>query len=438
MRRATTSVPRMSGSGAYNMKDIKTALKPVLREALANGGAALGGLTGMPHGAIFGRELGKKISKIVGSGDYQTNTSVNALIQPPGGAASASFGEDGTTIRLRRREFVADMLAPATPGTFFNTSFAINAGSRETFPFLSQIASNYEEYCFDGLVFEFISSSSPYTAATALGTVIAAMQYNASSPDYLNKYTMENSAAAISTRIDKNLMYGVECAKGSNAQNCYYVRSGSTTLPLTTTDLGKFELAFAPASTIAASTVLGELWVTYDVCLKRPVLEPSRWGYYRVSRSGVTTAAPFGTAYLKGVKTAGANYWTLATSSTMTFADAVVGDSWMLTFSVVGTVVTAAAPTVGGIDPASPGITASNFLTSTAGVDTVSFVAGGRNGAVYLTGGTTLTVTIIFTTTATSGTLIWNTAGNANWPTGTVYCDLILTSLGNGLTTNIF
>ena len=420
------------------MKDIKTALKPIMREALANGGAAIGGLSGMSGGSVFGRELGRKLSKIVGSGDYQTNTSVNSLIQPPGGAASASFGDDGMTIRLRKREFIADMLAPPTVGAFFNTPYSINAGSRETFPFLSQIASNFEEYCFDGLVFEFISSASPYTAGTALGTVVAAMQYNAASPDFSNKYTMENSAAAISTRIDKNLMYGVECAKGSNAQNCYYVRNGISPLPLTTTDLGKFELAFAPATSISANTVLGELWVTYDVVLKRPVLQPSRWGYYHFVRGGVSTAGPYGSSGFTSVASNGISYWSLSTNTTLPFNDAVIGDVWQYTYSLNGTVAAVGVPTVGGLVTGSGGIEAVDWFATSAGADLTSFIAGGRNGAAYVTGVTTISITCIFRITSTSGALVFNAAGNANWPTGTLNCEVSLVSLGNSLTGTTF
>lgn len=416
------------------MKEIRSALKPIVREALSQGGAALGGLSGS-SGAIFGKAMGQKLSKIIGSGDYQTNTSVNALITPPGGPASASFGDDGQTIRIRKREFLADVLAPSEAGRFTNYAYSINAGSRETFPFLSQMAANYEEYCFDGLVFEFISSASPYIANSALGTVIASMQYNAEAPDFATKYTMENSSAAISTRLDKNLMYGVECAKGANAQNCYYIRTGTSTLPLTTTDLGKFELAIAPSAEVPLNAVLGELWVTYDVCLKRPVLEPSRYGFYHQVRSGVSPANPFGTTTVS-LANGGIGYWRMVSNNTITFSDAVVGDQWLFVWSVVGTVNAAGVPAVPGIT-ATGGVLAKNFLISSAGADTASFVGGGRSGAAYVTGVMTLAYHSTIELTQKDGVLTFDTSG-ANWPTGTVYMEVMLISLGNALTATTF
>jgi len=411
------------------MKDIKNALKPVVKEALSNGGAALGGLSGLPGGSVFGRELGRKLSRVIGSGDYQTNTSVNELIRPPGGLASSTFGEDGHMIRLRRREFLTDVTGPATPGTFTNTAYSINAGLRNTFPFLSQLADNYEEYCFDGLIFEFISSASPYISNTALGTVIASMQYNASTSDFTTKYTMENSANAISTRLDKNLMYGVECAKGSNPQNCYYTRSGSSTLPITTTDLGKFEIAVAPSSTVPASAVLGELWVTYDVCLKRPRLDASRFGLYHLFCTGMAAASPAGPDGSVVTETNwGIAAFSRATASTITFSSGVVGDTWSMLWRVYSATNAAGVPTAPVIDyGSSTGIAVATVLNG----DTASILSGGRSGSTFVTGVTEIDVYSTFYLTATSGTITFYTTGT-NWPSGAnPRTEIIISSLGN-------
>lgn len=258
-------------------------------------GSSIGTATGIPGGMLFGREIGRKLSKLVGSGDYTSNMAANDLIKPNGLLPSASFADsNGDYVRIRRREFLQDITTSAVAGAFVNYPFSINAGLHATFPFLNQVASNYEEYCFDGLVFEFISSASPYVAGSALGTVIASMEYNSAMPPFTTKFTMENSAHAISARMDRSLMYGVECSKGSNVQNCYYVRSGASTLPLTTTDLGTFQLALAPSTSVPANTVVGELWVTYDVVLKRPYISGSLGLYHRFSGTG-TSALPFGT-----------------------------------------------------------------------------------------------------------------------------------------------
>lgn len=428
--------PRLSGSGAYSMKDIKQALKPVLKEALTNGGSILGSMGGGVQGGIFGRQVGGRISKLIGSGDYETNVSVNDLIRPSGGAASASFGPESDITRVRRREFIADITAPSVAGAFAVTPFPINAGLRTTFPFLSQMADNYEEYCFDGLVFEFISSASPYVANSALGTVIAAMEYNSSAPQFATKYAMENSSHAISTRIDKNLMYGVECAKGSNAQNCYYVRTGSSTLPLTTTDLGLFQFAVAPSSTVPAGTVLGELWVTYDVCLKRPQLNVNRYAFYHRYAGAGSAAAPLGATTVVETNLGTASFAVNALGTQIAFSNCVPGDTWTLSWYFSGTINTGAASTVPGILTGAPttNVTALNALKG----DASSYEAGGQVAAgTYILGISTLLVVYTFTTTATSGVIAFDTTGT-NYPTGTISVETMINFIGNGLTASTF
>lgn len=346
---------RIMGSGSYDMKSfinpMRQALKPILKEALINGGGALGSLVNVPGGRSMGASLGKRISKLLGSGDYTTNeVSVNSLINSNKSTLpSASFGEDGTEVRVRRREFLADVLTSDVAGAFKNYAYSINPGLSTSFPFLSQLAANYEEYCFDGLVFEFVTSASPYISTSALGTVVASMEYNASSPVFTSKFTMENSAAAVSTRLDKSLMYGIECARGQNAQNCYYVRTGTSDVPLNSTDMGNFQLAIAPGAGVPVSSVVGELWVTYDVVLKRPVLNPSRVGSMTYTATGASTAAVAGTSN-KVTTTSGRLTGATFTSGTLTgiwTLPGLVGDVVQVTVYHSGTATTTwAIPTL--------------------------------------------------------------------------------------------
>ena len=200
------------------------------------------------------------------------------------------------------------------------------------------------------------------------GMVVAAMEYNSAAPPFANKFAMENSAHAISTRLDKNLMYGVECAKGSNAQNCYYIRSGTSTLPLTTTDLGLFQFGIAPSSSVPASTVLGELWVTYDVCLKRPLLNVNRYAFYHRWAGAGSVTAPLGATTVVETNLGHASFIAnpsgAAAGTQIAFANCVPRDTWMLTWYFQGTINTAGASTVPGILTVAPsvGVSALNSL----------------------------------------------------------------------------
>jgi len=404
----------MRGSGAYDMSGIKQSIKGAIREGLMLGGGALGAATKLPGGMVFGRELGSKLSKLVGSGDYESNVSVNDLIRPPVLASASFAGENGDFVRIRRREFLQDISTSAVAGAFVNYSFPINAGLHATFPFLNQVASNYEEFCFDGLVFEFISSASPYIAGSSLGTVIASMEYNSTMPDFTSKFTMENSAHAISARIDKNLMYGVECAKGSNVQNCYYTRSGASTLPLTTTDLGNFQLALAPSAAVPVSSVVGELWVTYDVILKRPYITGSTGLYHRYSGAG-TALLPFGTNTIQQTNL-GASNFSYHNGTNIAFNNVAVGDSFVGQWIFVGT---------GGAVLTYPVITYTGAVATNAlNLDTASVLNSPAAGVTSITASSTFT----FTATASSGYITFGAAGTL--PTGSVYVELLITYVG--------
>lgn len=277
------------------VKQLKADTKALVKATLINSGVALGAATGLPGAEMVGGALARRISKLIGTGDYTVNNvKVNSLIKR-GGDPAASFGKDSSAIRIRHREYLGEVVTGSVAGVFNNTSFPINPGMRQTFPYLSQIAANYEQYCFSGLVFEFVSSASPYVSGSSLGTVIATSEYNPSASPFASKFAMENSNLAISTRLDGNLMYGIECALGENAQNCYYVRQGSSSLPITTTDMASFQIATAPGASVPTNTPLGELWVTYDVTLKRPNLDLSRTGSAQSSGSTFAAATPLGT-----------------------------------------------------------------------------------------------------------------------------------------------
>lgn len=257
-------------------QQVVDALKPVIRQGLVSGGAALGGVAGsyIPGGAAVGAKVGSsigaKVSKLIGSGDYAVTNSVkhNSLIgQTP--AMPSEFANDPHCVRIRRREYVGDIVS-GTANTFNLQSFAINPGLSTSFPYLSRMASLYEEYMFSGLVYEFVSTTSPYLAGGAMGAVIMAAEYNPYGSPWTTKIGMENSDFAISARPDQNMLYGFECAPQGNTQNSYYVRSGSSSAPLNATDIGTFYVAHQ--TPIAAGQTLGELWIVYDVVFKRPYI----------------------------------------------------------------------------------------------------------------------------------------------------------------------
>jgi len=433
------SVP-IKGSGDYEAlkNSLLSAIRPAVKSVLETGGAALGsslgGLVG-PGGAMAGASAGKmlaqRFSKLIGSGDYSTNiTDVahNSLVRYSGASEYASFSDSKTSVRLRHREYLQDVFV-GTTGVFSNTSFAINPGLSNTFPFLAQIAGNFEEYHMHGLVFEFVSTTSPYNAASAMGSVIMAMEYNAAAPAFTSKPQMENSDFAVSARPDKCMIYGVECA--NNATNNLFIRQGAGPLPLTTTDIGTFQVA--TLTPLATGVTLGELWVSYDVELFRPHISPARFGYAHWALN-TPAATPAGrivssrfpidaSAPRTGVRYGAASTFILGSvdaDPTVTLSDADVGDTYMIVIGSTSTSVVAQDVAVVTV-----GLTATNTLSTAAAVYatnlTKNSIPGNGLSAVYYYTVTANNVVPSITFTTTQNTVL---AGK--W-------DIILTNLGNGL-----
>lgn len=261
-------------------------------------GSAVGKMFNMNLGGA-GRWLGTGIGSIFGSGDYtltgpapKTNVLVNSAQIP-------QFSSTRQTNVVCHREYLMDFMGSSN---FQNRSFKINPGDPDTFPWLSSIAQNYQEYKFHGLVFEFKPLITDYVTGGAPGVVVMATNYNASDAPYTTKQQMENSEFAVSVKPTHNLMHGVECDVSQTPTPIKYVREG----PIPTGqdpklyDLGLFQFANQGSPT----QLLGEIWVSYCVEFFKPILPETIGGSVdsaTLGRASADGSNVFGvTQYYKG------------------------------------------------------------------------------------------------------------------------------------------
>lgn len=186
--------------------------------------------------------------------------------------------DDEYTI-ISRREYVSEIYGPALvdsqPQSFVLQSYNINPGLEKTFPWLSQIAANYEEYELQQLIFTFKSTTteSGNQVNGQVGTVIMATNYNAAAGTFHEKNVMMQYAGSASNRLTETLLHGVECnpRKLSGSPGSYIrtnpVVSGQD---LKSYDHGLFQIAIANCTANLANQSLGELWVSYTVKLRKP------------------------------------------------------------------------------------------------------------------------------------------------------------------------
>lgn len=203
---------------------------------------------------------------ISGFGDYHIHT--NSLIRGKAPAYTPTFGNGA--IRIRHREYLGSVNASTV---FSIGKYDINPGLVASFPWLAQIAQNFEQYRFHGLVYHYKSTTSDAISGSTdlgFGQVMMATDYDSTDADYGSTVEMLNSMFANSTKPSCDLLHAVECAPDSQPYKLYFVRSG--TLPanadIKTYDLGKFQ--FGTEGMATPYVGMGQLWCTYDISFYKP------------------------------------------------------------------------------------------------------------------------------------------------------------------------
>lgn len=263
-------------------------------------------MLGMPPGLISGR------------GAYTINK--NILYDNYTGAPK--FVENSRAIRVCHKEYLGDISSSIN---FSSTQYPINPGMVNTFPWLSTLAANFEQYQIQGMIFYFRSMSAEAlnSTNTALGTIIMSTQYDALDTAFGSKYEMENWEYSSSAKPSSDQLHPIECDPRQTTIEHLYVRSGSVPSGADQRlyDLGTFTIASVGSQ---AAAVVGELWVSYCVDLYKPLFEPGSnlvySAHYTIPVGGITTSAYFGSSIPSPTSyVSGSNLAITFTNTTMTF-----------------------------------------------------------------------------------------------------------------------
>lgn len=256
---------------------------PTIKGAAATIGRTLGNFVNQGD---LGALAGSQLAKFFGHGDYQvkSNSLVSALHPGVAGPQPPKFSTGKRGTRIIEREFIADISSgtlSAGSSVFTNVNYPINVTDTDTFPWLSTIAQQYDQWEPHGIVFEYVSTSSSYNGTSqALGTVIMATDYDVTDPLYSSKQVMENADYSCSTRPAENLIHGIECDPEERPTKIFYTGSNQVSF----SKLGNFQLATVGCS--AANVKLGELWVSYDITFyKKQLVNPITFRPYLNLRS---------------------------------------------------------------------------------------------------------------------------------------------------------
>lgn len=301
-------------------------------------GNSLGGMFGQAHiGKNVGKWLGTGIGSIFGSGDY-TLTNSNSYNVFTNSNQVPKFSTNKQTNIVCHREYLGD-IAGAT--AFTNRLYPINPGLPSSFPWLSSIAGQYQEYRIHGMVYEFRPLITDFVTGGAPGVVVMATNYNANDPAYVSRQQIENTEFATAVKPTVGLIHGIECASEYTANPIKYVRSGNVTgEDLRLYDMGNFQFV----SQSNPSQTLGELWVTYCVEFFKPTISEeldavtsSHHSFY----TSATTANPLGLISFVNVGTLNITARTATSISFTALAGQMYYVSYCWTGSGAGVVYTA-------------------------------------------------------------------------------------------------
>jgi hypothetical protein len=152
-----------------------------------------------------------------------------------------------------------------------------------SFPWLSKIATRFQEYEFKGLIYHYVPTSGTFNGTSAaLGSVMLQTTYRATDAAPTSKLEMLNEYCSNETVPFETMAHPIECDPKENPFAIHYIRTGTpgTSDPLLY-DIGT---TFVATQGMSTTDVVGDLWCTYEVELKKPLIsspvvsEPSYFG----------------------------------------------------------------------------------------------------------------------------------------------------------------
>lgn len=227
----------------------------------------------------------------------------------------------GAGVTVSHRTFLGPV---SSQSAFTPTSYSVNPGLVDTFPWLSRVAARYDKYRFTRLRFEYRS----VCATNVPGVVMMSFDYNAADQLPLSKSVQAQTIPNAENNVWMNNDLVVPCDN-----NWRFVRQAL----VANTDIKTYDLGNLVLSSIYGSGITtGELYVEYTVELEKPS-EPEA-----IAAFFSTTGAGIGSPWGGSVAITGVPTFNLISASAWS---ARVGGVYLITYQATGTgIVSLAQP----------------------------------------------------------------------------------------------
>lgn len=235
---------------------------------------------GSALGAWGGRALGGMADTVFGLGDY--NVKANSLWNQDSiltglGPPKVVNTHKGEAVIINHREYLQELTSgafvPSTTSTAFKLeSFNLNPGNSTLFPWLAQIAANFQEYEIRGMLVELKTEAADFSATFNIGSMFMSADYNVLADDPVNKREVENMEYSSSCKPSNSLIMPIECHPALDSNTHLYIavngdyKGGDKRLY----DLCRIHIGTEGLP--AQNVKIAEIWVTFEVALFKPKL----------------------------------------------------------------------------------------------------------------------------------------------------------------------
>lgn len=356
-------------------------------------------------GGKIGGWLGDRLGRVTGWGAYKVK--YNTLSEGGAGPLMHASTRQGATNRFYRREYITDIISSDTNGAFKLQNFQLNPASQISFPWLSDVAVNWQKYKIKGAIMEFESSSGDALTGTntALGMVLISSNYNCADPNFVNRQQMENTMYSTRAKPSENQVHIIECDPSIQAQTSLYTATNA--IPTNGNSLNDVNWVNVQIATIGLqgqNVNVGSLYINYDVELIQPIdrqeylIYKSDW--FSMDDDGVAApGAPLGAAEFILERTANNLGGSFTAIDTYSFPPQLQSGMFRVTYYYIppddATPIT--LPTLNptncvarvcmGSNPPLSAVAANQTVTDTM-ILTAIYEVTGQNASILFTGGT--------------------------------------------------
>jgi hypothetical protein len=265
------------------MKD-KNALGQAVKKQL--GGTAIkgrgdysGGAIGANLGSKIGSWIGKKaeafLGKIFGSGDYEMQAPGGAGINQnslvAGSGIPAMHTDNSGASQFMFHEFLGNINMTVA---FNLNTFNIDVTDPRTFPWLNNIAKNYQQWQLRGCIFiiRSLTGDAVIAPTQGMGSIFGSIRYDVNSAAPTTKKEMLNSMFSSSAKPSVNQAFPVECDRKQSP-----VSIMKTLMPgVVPTDLQLYRVGYLDIATEGGANNFSdcaEVHILYDCAFYKPRTE---------------------------------------------------------------------------------------------------------------------------------------------------------------------